>query len=162
MSKNHLALLSLSAVAALATGCAQPGSTNASTSTVGTVPAKTASVVQGPTPTQGPTTVITRGEEKDKDTELIGKPAPNSKFAKLKFGMSPQQVMNSIGAPSDTTTHETGKRWIPFYFGPDARRTEVVYPGEGCLTFTGGNIYGSGSNELIKIEVDPSGKCFNS
>ncbi len=112
------------------------------------------------TPTQGATTVVGKAPD-SKDTELIGKPAPNSKFAKLRFGMSPQQVMNTIGAPADTNTHETGKRWIPFYFGPDARRTEVVYPGEGCLTYTGGNIYGSGSNELIKIHVDPSGKCFN-
>ena len=114
------------------------------------------------TPTQGPTTIITRSDESRGDGEMIGTPAPGSKFSQLKFGMSPQQVLTAIGVPSDSQTHETGKRWIPFYFGPDARRLETVYKGEGCLVFTGGNIYGSGENALIKIVVDPKGACFNS
>ena len=110
-----------------------------------------------------PQTEVVKGPDGKETGEYVGgRPAPGSKFAKLKFGMSPQQVMNAIGAPSDTTTHETGKRWIPFYFGPDARRTELLYRGEGCLTFTGGNIYGSGSSELIAIQPDPKGTCFDS
>ena len=93
---------------------------------------------------------------------MIGTPAPGSKFSRLKFGMSPQQVLNLIGAPSDSQTHETGKRWIPFYFGPDVRRMEMLYKGEGCLTYTAGNRFGSGDNELIVINVDPKGECFKS
>ena len=108
------------------------------------------------------TTMVKGADGKDVGEYVGAKPAAASKFAKLKFGMSPQDVMNTIGAPSNTTTHETGKRWIPFYFGPDARRLELLYSGEGCLTFTGGNIYGSGSNELIVIENDPKGACFES
>jgi outer membrane protein assembly factor BamE (lipoprotein component of BamABCDE complex) len=156
MSNNKTIVLASAVACVFAlSGCAGPqGTTDTQASGVKRAPADA-------TPTQGPTTVIGKSAQ-DNDTEMVGKAAPNSKFARLKFRMSPQQVMNAIGAPADTTTHETGKRWIPFYFGPDARRTEVVYPGEGCLTFTGGNIYGGGSNELIKIEVDPSGKCFNS
>ena len=106
--------------------------------------------------------VVTGPDGKEIGQYVNGRPAAGTKFARLKFGMSPQEVMNAIGAPANTTTHETGKRWIPFYFGPDARRTEVLYKGEGCLTFTGGNIYGGGSNELITIEVDPRGACFDS
>lgn len=114
-------------------------------------------------PASGPQATVVKGADgKEIGEYLGGRPAPNSKFAKLRFGMSPQEVMNAIGAPADTTTHETGKRWIPFYFGPDARRTEVLYRGEGCLTYTGGNIYGSGSSELIVIQPDPKGTCFNS
>lgn len=113
----------------------------------------------GPAPQ---TTVVKGADGKEIGEYVGGRPAPNSRFAKLRFGMTPQEVMNTIGAPSDTTTHETGKRWIPFYFGPDARRTEVLYRGEGCLTYTGGNIYGSGTSELIIIEPDSKGTCFNS
>ena len=131
-------------------GCAQPGAGTAGNG---------AGTTRGPAPQS---TVAKDADGKDAGEYVGGKPAADSKFARLKFGMSPQEVMNLIGAPSDTTTHETGKRWIPFYFGPDARRTEVLYKGAGCLTYTGGNLYGSGSNELIKIETDPKGTCFDS
>ena len=127
-------------------GCAGQ-STGGGTST--STSASTATVVKGP-------------DGKEIGQYVKGKPAAGTQFAKLRFGMSPQEVMNTIGAPANTTSHETGKRWIPFYFGPDARRTEVLYKGEGCLTFTGGNIYGGGSNELISIEVDSKGTCFDS
>lgn len=93
--------------------------------------------------------------------EIIGTPAPNSKFAKLTIGMSMAQVQDVMGhAPDRTDTHETGKRWIPFYFGTDARRLEALYQGEGCLSFTGGNIWGAAGGELVRIEVSPSGSCF--
>lgn len=103
-----------------------------------------------------------KANDRREDGEMIGTPASGSKFSRLKFGMSPQQVMSMIGAPNDSHTYETGRRWIPFYFGSDARRLETVYKGEGCLTFTGGNIYGSGDNALIVITVDPKGACFDS
>lgn len=92
--------------------------------------------------------------------ELIGTPAKNSKFAKLKIGLTFRQVSDLIGAPDDISRHETGKRWIPFYFGGDAQRLEVLYKGEGCLTYTGGNIFGGGGNELIRITADPKGACM--
>ena len=130
--------------------------------TPSTKPAAAPAAASSPAPSSPATTTVKGPDGKEIGEYVGGKPAPNSKFAKLTFGMTPQQVMNAIGAPSDTTTHETGKRWIPFYFGPDARRTEVLYKGEGCLTYTGGNIYGSGSNELIVIQPDPKGTCFDS
>ena len=147
MQQKNAVRTSLIALSIVIAGCAnQSGGTRA--------PAAT-----GPAPQ---TTVVKGADGKDAGEYIGPKPAPSSKFARLKFGMSQQEVMNAIGAPTNSTTHETGKRWIPFYFGPDARRLELLYSGEGCLTFTGGNIYGSGSSELIVIETDPKGACFDS
>lgn len=92
--------------------------------------------------------------------EIVGTPAPNSKFAKVKIGMKMREVSGLIGAPDDMYRHETGKRWIPFYFGNDSQRLQTLYKGEGCLTYTGGNVFGGGENELIRITVDASGRCM--
>jgi hypothetical protein len=93
--------------------------------------------------------------------EILGTPAPDSKFARLKLGMSMRDVNALIGTPDDLTRHETGKRWIPFYFGPDAQRMEALYNKEGCLTYTGGNVFGGGGNQLIRIAADPKAACWN-
>ena len=37
------------------------------------------------------------------------------------------------GAPGRLHTYESGKRWIPFYFGNDARRMQA--PAAGCPPF---------------------------
>jgi hypothetical protein len=92
--------------------------------------------------------------------EISGTPAPDSRFAKVKIGMELQQVLRLIGNHDQLYSHESGKRWIPFYFGNDVRRVVVLYRGEGCLTYTGGNVWGGGGNELIRIDVDPDGKCY--
>jgi hypothetical protein len=94
------------------------------------------------------------------DGEIIGTPAPKSKFAKLKIGMTMRDVNKLIGTPDDIGRHETGKRWIPFYFGNDVQRMLVLYKSEGCLSYTGGNQFGAGENELVRIEVDAKGACF--
>lgn len=88
---------------------------------------------------------------------IVGTPAKNSKFAKLKIGHTFREVTDLIGAPDDIHRHETGKRWIPFYFGSDVMRMQASYKGEGCLTYTGGNQFGSSGGELITITVDPAG-----
>jgi hypothetical protein len=93
--------------------------------------------------------------------EIVGTPAPGSKFAKLAIGMEPEDVQEIFGrAPDRSHAYESGKRWIPFYFGNDARRMQVLYKGEGCLIFTNGNIWGFAGGDLIQIEVDPSGACY--
>ena len=92
--------------------------------------------------------------------EIVGTPAPNSKFARLQIGMTMGEVTSLIGAPDDMVRHETGKRWIPFYYGNDAQRLQVLYRGEGCLTYTGGNVFGGGGNELIRITAQPRGGCL--
>lgn len=94
------------------------------------------------------------------DGEMVGTPSPGSKFARLQIGMQFNEVTKLIGGPTNMHTSETGKRWIPFYFGNDATRLQADYSGEGCLTFTGGSVFGGGTNELIRITADPSGsKC---
>lgn len=81
--------------------------------------------------------------------EIIGKPAPGSKFAKLKIGMPLGKVVSLIGPPTDQSTHPTGKSAIPFYFGPDRWVIEYFYKGEGRLTLN------SGEEQLLtRIEVN--------
>ncbi|MGB0956801.1 MAG: hypothetical protein ACPGZP_12515 [Panacagrimonas sp.] len=95
------------------------------------------------------------------DGEIVGTPAPGSKFAQLLIGMDTRETQEIMGhAPDRTHTYETGKRWIPFYFGNDARRLEALYAGEGCLTFADGNIWGGAGGDLLKIHVDPTGGCY--
>lgn len=87
------------------------------------------------------------------DGEIIGKPAKNSKFAKLRIGMGQKEVQDLIGVPNDSHTYTTGKAFIPFYFGKDAYRFETFYKKEGSLTFQGGGVTGS-SGVLIRVSVD--------
>jgi len=92
--------------------------------------------------------------------EIIGTPAADSKFAKLLIGMETTEVQKIVGRfPDELHTYESGKRWIPFYFGSDARRMQVLYKGEGCLVFTGGGVFSSGG-DLIQIQADPTGACY--
>ena len=93
--------------------------------------------------------------------EVIGQAAPDSGFAKLRIGMSPQEVQEIMDrVPDRHHSYESGKRWIPFYYGNDARRMQALYRGEGCLIFTDGNIWGGAGGDLVQIEVDPSGACY--
>ncbi|MHB1513219.1 MAG: hypothetical protein ACYCTF_12625 [Acidiferrobacter sp.] len=85
---------------------------------------------------------------------LNGKPRPGSKFAKLRPGMSRQEVQGLIGPPTSTAGHITGKQFIPFYFGGDTYRTDWYYKGEGELTFSQ-RYFGSPAEGLIYIRVNP-------
>jgi outer membrane protein assembly factor BamE (lipoprotein component of BamABCDE complex) len=58
-----------------------------------------------------------------------------SKFARVKKGMTQGQVIRKIGRPSDRSSFMTGKGFIPFYYGPDRRRTVFYYRHEGELQF---------------------------
>ena len=86
--------------------------------------------------------------------EIIGKPAPNSKFAKLKIGMTLPQVEKLIGPPTKQWQHPTGKMSIPFYFGPDRWVIQYAYKGEGVLQFN----YGE-EQFLTRIEVNKAEKA---
>jgi hypothetical protein len=87
------------------------------------------------------------------DGEIVGTPAKNSKFAKVRIGMGQKQVEDLIGAPNDSHDYTTGKAFIPFYFGKDAYRIETFYKKEGSLTYQGGGISGT-SKVLIRVSVD--------
>ena len=85
---------------------------------------------------------------------------PGSKFAGIQIGMTMAQVQEKIGTPERFHSYESGKRWIPFYYGNDARRMQALYRGAGCLIFTDGNIFGGGGNELLRIDHDDTGACY--
>ena len=87
----------------------------------------------------------------DWEGEIIGKPAPGSKFTKLKIGMGMKQVTDLIGQPSDQGAYVTGKAWIPFYYGSDRYRHELVYKGQGRLIFSGGGVGSYSSGNLTSI-----------
>ncbi|MBU0622006.1 MAG: outer membrane protein assembly factor BamE [Gammaproteobacteria bacterium] len=81
--------------------------------------------------------------------EIVGKPAPGSKFSKLKIGMTLAQAVKLIGPPTKQWQHPTGKASIPFYFGPDRWVLKYSYKREGVLTFN----YG-GDQLLTRVEVN--------
>ncbi|HUV98834.1 MAG TPA: hypothetical protein VMV88_01645 [Gallionella sp.] len=86
--------------------------------------------------------------------EIVGTPAPDSKFSRLQIGMTLKQVELLIGPPNRADSRITGKQYQPFYFGGDTRRTEAYYNGEGHLTFS--NIQPDNSPDtLIRISVSP-------
>jgi hypothetical protein len=87
----------------------------------------------------------------DWDGEITGKLAPGSKFGQLKIGMPMKMVTDLIGQPTDQGAYMTGKAWIPFNFGSDRHRIELVYKGQGRLIFAGPAGFSFGSGNLIWI-----------
>jgi hypothetical protein len=82
--------------------------------------------------------------------EITGTPASGSQFVRLQIGMSMRQVTDLIGRPNDMGSYVTGKAWIPFYYGSDRYRYELLYRGQGRLIFAGSNV-GDPSAHLISI-----------
>jgi hypothetical protein len=75
----------------------------------------------------------------DWEGEIVGTPV--AKFAQLQIGMGSRQVMDICGPPTDQGAYITGKAFIPFYFGSDRTRFELIYKGQGRLIFAGGGGY---------------------
>ncbi|MCW5664888.1 MAG: hypothetical protein KIT35_13710 [Piscinibacter sp.] len=87
----------------------------------------------------------------DWEGEITGKPAPGSKFPRLQIGMSMKQATDIAGQPTDQGAYMTGKAWIPFFFGSDRYRHELVYKGMGRLIFAGPGGMDVNSGHLIWI-----------
>ena len=87
----------------------------------------------------------------DWEGEITGKPAPGSNFTKLQIGMSMKQVTDLIGPPTDQGAYVTGKAWIPFYYGSDRYRQELIYKSRGRLIFAGGHRGDYSAGNLIGI-----------
>lgn len=87
----------------------------------------------------------------DWEGEITGKPGARSRFGKLQIGMSMQQAVNLIGQPTDQGAYMTGKAWIPFYFGSDRHRYEMVYKNQGRLIFAGGSLGNYTGGNLVWI-----------
>jgi hypothetical protein len=79
----------------------------------------------------------------------------DSPLAKIKLGMTAQEVSNILGMPTNQVSYATGKAWIPWYFGDDARRTEWSYKGLGRVVFSGGNVFGGGGGKVNRVDYDP-------
>jgi hypothetical protein len=129
-----------------------------------TAPSRHAEAEQAPAASSAPpagTARIVKSRDGSFTGELVGTPSPDSKFAKLQIGMEMGEIQEILGRTADRShSYETGKRWIPFYFGSEARRLQALYKGEGCLIFTNGNIWGGAGGDLVQIEFDPSGACY--
>jgi hypothetical protein len=80
----------------------------------------------------------------------------SSPLSKVQLGMNKKQVSDAAGHPTDENSYSTGKVWIPFYFGTDARRTSWYYKGEGQVVFADGNPFGGGTPEVIRVVYDPA------
>lgn len=87
----------------------------------------------------------------DWEGDITGKAASNSRFTRLQIGMGMRQVVDLVGQPSDQGAYVTGKAWIPFYFGSDRYRHEMVFKGQGRLIFAGGGVRDYSSGNLIWI-----------
>jgi hypothetical protein len=87
----------------------------------------------------------------DWEGEITGTPAPGSAFAKLQIGMPLKQVTDIAGQPTDQGAFVTGKAFIPFYYGSDRFRYELVYKGQGRLIFAGGYMGDLSGAHLIWI-----------
>ena len=151
--------LAVAAACVLLASCTTTSQTTTTSQGATPAPAPAAQPAQGAASPYGPTRVVKSRDGKF-DGEIVGTPARNGKFAKLQIGMQMDEVTSLIGGPDNLIRHETGKRWIPFYFGPDAQRVQALYRGEGCLTYTAGNVFGGGGNTLIRITATPLTTCM--
>ena len=87
----------------------------------------------------------------DFEGEITGVPAPGSPFTQLKIGMGIRQAMDICGPATDQGAYVTGKAWIPFYFGSDRSRFELIYKGWGRRIFAGGSVGNYSGGNLIWI-----------
>jgi outer membrane protein assembly factor BamE (lipoprotein component of BamABCDE complex) len=93
------------------------------------------------------------------ESSIEGKIPANVPFAKIKIGMGQGQVHSILGQPTDSKIYQTGKMWIPFYFGSDTHRTEELYKGIGRITYTGMGI-GGVNLTVFKAIYDPAEDGF--
>jgi hypothetical protein len=98
----------------------------------------------------------TAGHDGTSEASMASMPA-SSPLAQVKPGMTFKAVRGVLGPPTDETSYPSGKAFMPFYFGHDARREEWYYKGAGRVVFAAGNVFGGQSDgDVIRIEYDPS------
>lgn len=69
-------------------------------------------------------------------------------------GMSMAEAYKIAGEPTTTTSHVTGKAWIPFNFrGADTARQFALYKGKGRIIFTNSSYYDH-SWHVYEVQVD--------
>lgn len=146
MKSNRLALATSLSVMFLAAACAanKPAAAPAATSAESEAAAESAAAPAN-----------AKAEAKAaKAKAKAPNPAPaGSPLAKISNGMADTDVRRILGEPSSSKSYQTGKQWIPYYYGPDTARTEYIYKGLGRITLTR-NRY-SGGLSVIRVDYDP-------
>jgi hypothetical protein len=87
----------------------------------------------------------------DYEGEIVGNPVAGCKFTELQIGMGMKQATDLLGPPTDQGAYITGKAFIPFYFGSDRHRYELLYKGCGRLIFAGGSFGNFNGGNLVWV-----------
>jgi hypothetical protein len=96
-----------------------------------------------------------RAAEPDRPTRAAVAPPASSPLAKVEVGMTPREVENVLGPPTDENQYLTGKAFIPFYFGQDRWRRAYFYRGLGRVVFAGGGGFSMNAH-VDRVEYDPN------
>lgn len=81
--------------------------------------------------------------------EPAAAPVPaDSPLAKVKVGMTEQEVRTILGPPTSENSYPSEKAFIPWYFGPDRYRRGYFYKGMGRLVISAGKV--------SRVEYDPA------
>lgn len=83
----------------------------------------------------------------------------DSPFAKVKTGMSMEQVQATIGPPTSQHAYATGKAWIPFHYGGDNSRVTAYYKGIGEIVYSQDSAFTSGYS-VLEVDYDPTDPGF--
>ena len=87
-------------------------------------------------------------------------PIPSdSPLAKIKEGMSPEEVTSLIGQPTSRGAYVTGKAFIPFHYGGDNSRQIFRYKGMGTIIFSQNSSFSSGYS-VMEVNYDPNERGF--
>ncbi len=77
-------------------------------------------------------------------------------ITEVKVGMSQQEAFAIAGPPTATTSHVTGKAFIPFNFkGGDSYRSYGLYKGQGRIVFSNNSHYSSGQS-VVEVLINPN------
>ncbi len=93
------------------------------------------------------------GEGKDSP---YSDPPSGHKLAKVELNMNGNDVLRILGDPDHSNVYQTGKAFIPFYFGTDAARSDWMYSGQGRVVFSRNRW--TGALKVIKILYNPNEK----
>ena len=73
----------------------------------------------------------------------------------IREGMTMEEVYSLVGHPTSTSSHQTGKAWIPFNFGAkDLARSISAYKGKGRVIFSHDGY--SSAVRVVEVILDPN------
>ncbi|HEY8750432.1 MAG TPA: hypothetical protein VIM11_20780 [Tepidisphaeraceae bacterium] len=91
------------------------------------------------------------------ESQPVLHPAPEgTPFAKIKEGMSTDEVTGLIGRPDAVGGYVTGKAFIPFHYGGDTHRTIYRYKGQGTIIFSSNGRFSGGGMGVLSVDYDPN------